>query len=55
VSDGREANDDRYPGAPGWVKVFTVVLVAIVLVVVVFLVLGTALGLHTPGGPGHGG
>jgi ABC-type Fe3+ transport system permease subunit len=39
-----------YPGAPRWVKVS----VGIVLLLVVVIVLLTALGLHTPGGPsGH--
>jgi len=40
---------------PRWVKVFGIVTLGLVVLVVVVLVLGTALGLHTPGGPsGHG-
>ena len=55
MSDRGQANQDRYPGAPGWVKAFTIVLVAIVLLVLVFVVFGTALGLHSPMPGGHGG
>jgi hypothetical protein len=40
-----------YPGMPRWVKVAGLV----VLVLVLLVVATTALGLHTPGGPGgHG-
>jgi hypothetical protein len=40
-----------YPGTPRWVRV----AVGLVVLLVVLLVLMTALGLHTPGGPGgHG-
>ena len=42
-----------YPGTPRWVKLFAVVTAAVVLVIVLVLGVGTALGLHTPGGPGH--
>jgi hypothetical protein len=37
-----------YPGTPRWV----IVLVGLVLLVVVVLVVTSALGLHTLGGPG---
>jgi len=41
----------RYPGTPRWVKVS----IGLVLLAVVVLLVLTALGLHTPGGPGgHG-
>ena len=45
-----------YPGTPRWVKVFGISAFILVLLVVVVLVVGTALGLHTPSiGPGgHG-
>jgi hypothetical protein len=43
--------EPAYPGTPRWVKVS----VGVVLLLVVVIVLLTALGLHTPGGPGgHG-
>jgi hypothetical protein len=44
---------DTYPGTPRWVKVFAIVTAAVLAAIVVFLVAGTAMGLHTPGGPGH--
>jgi hypothetical protein len=51
----REARSaPAYPGTPGWVKVFTFVLLAVVVAIVLVLVLGTALGLHASPG-GHGG
>ena len=37
-----------YPGTPRWV----IVLIGVVVLVVLVFVLATALGLHTPGGPG---
>jgi len=44
-----------YPGTPRWVKVSGIVVIGLVLLVVVVLLVATALGLHTPGGPGgHG-
>jgi len=50
VERGRE-----YPGMPRWVKVFGSISLGLVLLVIVVLVVTTALGLHTPGGPGgHG-
>ena len=42
----------EYPGAPGWVKTFTAVFVVLVAIALV-IVIGSALGLHTP--MGHGG
>ncbi|HKW78006.1 MAG TPA: hypothetical protein VJQ09_02835 [Candidatus Limnocylindria bacterium] len=44
----------KYPGAPLWVKVFAAGFVTLVVVVLLVTVAGTALGLHTPMGPGHG-
>lgn len=53
--DGREAQPGReYPGTPLWVKVFGLVVLGLVLLVVLVLVVGSALGLHTPMGPGGG-
>jgi len=40
---------------PRWVKVFGVIVIGLILLVIVVLLVATALGLHTPGGPGgHG-
>ena len=55
--DDARAGPDRgstttYPGTPRWVKVFGIVVIGVVLLVVVVLLVATALGLHTPGGPG---
>ncbi len=45
------ARPAAYPGTPAWVKIALVV----VLLLLVALVAGATLGLHTPGGPaGHG-
>jgi hypothetical protein len=45
----------EYPGMPRWVKVSGLIVIGLVLLVVVVLLVATALGLHTPGGPGgHG-
>ncbi len=46
----------EYPGMPRWVKVSGIIVIGLVLLVVVALLVGTALGLHTPpAGPGgHG-
>jgi hypothetical protein len=44
--------EPRYPGTPGWVKVFAIVSLAVVIVVAVLLV-GMALGLHNMGGHGQ--
>jgi hypothetical protein len=41
-----------YPGAPRWAKVLTVVMALLLLLIAVVLV-GSLLGLHTP--MGHGG
>jgi len=50
VGPGRE-----YPGTPRWVKLSGFIVLGLVLLAVVVLVVTTALGLHTPGGPGgHG-
>jgi hypothetical protein len=52
VPPGRE-----YPGTPGWLKVSGMVFIGLVVLVLLVLVVGTALGLHTPMGPmgpGHG-
>jgi hypothetical protein len=49
VPSGRE-----YPGTPTWVKAFVIVVIGLVVLVVLVLVVGTALGLHTPMGPGGG-
>ena len=44
-----------YPGTPRWVKVSGIIVLVLVLLVVGVLLVATALGLHTPGGPGgHG-
>jgi hypothetical protein len=43
--------DSGYPGTPGWVKVFATV-VGILVLIALFLIVGSALGLHTPGGHG---
>lgn len=42
-----------YPGTPVWVKLFALATLGLLLVVVLVLVVGTALGLHSP--MGHGG
>ncbi|MCI0579196.1 MAG: hypothetical protein L0332_08675 [Chloroflexi bacterium] len=40
---------------PRWVKIFGISVLVLVLLVVAALLVATALGLHTPGGPGgHG-
>ncbi|GAB4577423.1 MAG: hypothetical protein Fur0022_01540 [Anaerolineales bacterium] len=40
---------------PRWVKFSGIVALALILLVIVGLLVATALGLHTPGGPGvHG-
>ncbi len=45
----------EYPGMPRWVKVSGIIVIGLALLVVVVLLVTTALGLHTPGGPGgHG-
>src|SRR3972149_2576977 len=41
----------EYPGMPRWVKVSGIIVIGLVLLVVVVLLVATALGLHTPGGP----
>ena len=41
-----------YPGTPRWVKVSGIVALVLIVLVVAVLVVTTALGLHTPGGPG---
>ena len=52
---GSSTTAATYPGTPRWVTLFGIVVIGLVLLVVVVLVVGTALGLHTPGGPGgHG-
>ena len=44
-----------YPGTPRWVKRSAIIAIGLLLLVVAVLVVTTALGLHTPGGPGgHG-
>jgi hypothetical protein len=43
----------EYPGMPRWVKVSAIVVIGLILLVVVVLLVATALGLHTPGGPGR--
>lgn len=53
--DTHVADRPPYPGTPRWVKVSGIIVIVLVLLVVVVLVAATALGLHTPGGPGgHG-
>jgi len=51
VGPGRE-----YPGIPRWVKVAGIIVIGLVLLVVVGLLVGSALGLHAPSGGlgGHG-
>lgn len=40
---------------PRWVKIFGISALVLVVLLVVALLVATALGLHTPGGPGgHG-
>lgn len=51
--NGRAPDGAQYPGTPRWVKLFALGAVAVLVVVVLVLGAGTALGLHTPGGPGH--
>jgi hypothetical protein len=41
-----------YPGAPRWAKVFTLVM-AVLLLLIVMVLVGSMFGLHTP--MGHGG
>jgi hypothetical protein len=41
----------EYPGTPRWVKMLGLVAGGLVLAIVLVLVVGTALGLHTPMGP----
>jgi hypothetical protein len=56
ADSGAGAHDGAtaYPGTPRWVKVSGIVAIGLLLLVVL-LVVATALGLHTPGGPmGHG-
>jgi len=44
------------PGAPRWVKIFGITIIALVLLIVVGLLAATALGLHEPSiGPGRHG
>ncbi len=50
TSDEREG--PRYPGTPGWVKGLAAAVVVIAVLLLLVLALGTALGLHTPGGHG---
>ena len=46
-----DAMEEKYPGMPGWVKVFGVVTLAVILVVVAIVVAGPALGIgHGPAG-----
>ena len=47
----RKPSTDPYPGAPTWVKVFGLAFVVLLVLVVVVLA-GSVLGLHTPGGHG---
>jgi hypothetical protein len=49
----REPGRDSYPGTPLWVKVFAIATAVMLAAVVLFAVVGIAMGLHTPGGPGH--
>ena len=41
-----------YPGTPRWVKISGITALVVIVLVVAVLVVTTALGLHTPGGPG---
>lgn len=51
----RTGPDGKYPGMPRWVRLFGLIALGLVVLLVVVLVVATALGLHTPGGPGgHG-
>jgi hypothetical protein len=54
AGESRVPPGDQYPGTPNWVKLFGLAAVALVVLIVLVLVVGTALGLHTPMGPGHG-
>lgn len=38
---------------PRWVKMFGIIAIGLILLVVAVLLVATALGLHTPGGPGR--
>ena len=50
--DRAPATPASYPGTPRWVKLSGMITLGLVLLVVAVLVVTTALGLHTPGGPG---
>ncbi len=54
--DTGEGSGREYPGIPRWVKVAGIIVIGLILLVVVLLLVGSALGLHAPsGGPGgHG-
>jgi hypothetical protein len=52
---GPDTAPASYPGTPRWVKRSAIIAIGLLLLVVAVLVVTTALGLHTPGGPGgHG-
>jgi len=55
MSSEPEPRGDDYPGTPRWVKAFAFAALAIIVVIALVLVIGTSLGVHTPGGPGHHG
>ncbi len=52
LDNGAPATASAYPGTPHWVKVFGITALILIVLVIVVLVVTTALGLHTPGGPG---
>ena len=39
-------------GTPRWVKISGITALVLIVLIVAVLVVTTALGLHTPGGPG---
>jgi hypothetical protein len=53
MSHDRSARPDEYPGTPLWVKLFALGAVVVIVAIVLVLVVGTAMGVHAPGGPGH--
>ena len=45
----------EYPGMPRWVKLSGIIAIGLVLLIIVALVVASAFGLHSAGGPGgHG-
>jgi hypothetical protein len=51
-SDTDTGSPAVYPGTPRWVRISGITALVLIVLVVAVLVVTTALGLHTPGGPG---